>query len=145
MASLHWGGNWGYEIPPPHRRFAHALIDRAGIDLVHGHSSHHPKAVEVHRGRLILYGCGDLINDYEGISGYDEFRGDLRLLHRVSVDPSGALVAAELLPFQSHRLRLRRTEPLDTGWLATLLDESSRDFGVRARRTPAGVIELSWT
>lgn len=39
----------------------------AGIDVVHGHSSHHAKGFEVHRGRLIVYGAGDLISDYEGI------------------------------------------------------------------------------
>jgi poly-gamma-glutamate capsule biosynthesis protein CapA/YwtB (metallophosphatase superfamily) len=59
VASVHWGGNWGFVIPPAHQRFAHALIDRAGIDVIHGHSSHHPRAVEVYRDRLILYGCGD--------------------------------------------------------------------------------------
>lgn len=55
------------------RLFTRALIDDAGVDLVFGHSSHHPKALEVYNGRLILYGCGDLINDYEGIGRYDEY------------------------------------------------------------------------
>jgi poly-gamma-glutamate synthesis protein (capsule biosynthesis protein) len=64
LASIHWGGNWGYDVPDDQRRFAHGLIDEAGVDLVHGHSSHHPKGMEVHGGRLILYGCGDFINDY---------------------------------------------------------------------------------
>jgi len=26
--------------------------------------------------RLILYGCGDFIDDYEGISGYERHRDD---------------------------------------------------------------------
>ncbi len=80
IASLHWGGNWGYEIGSAERDFAHRLID-IGFDVVHGHSSHHPKAIEVYRDRLILYGCGDFLNDYEGISGYEEFRGDLSLMY----------------------------------------------------------------
>eukprot|EP00959_Pyramimonas_sp_CCMP1952_P199097 4164666-Pyramimonas_sp.AAC.1 len=25
--------------------------------------------IEVYKGKLIMYGCGDLINDYEGIRG----------------------------------------------------------------------------
>ncbi len=41
VVSIHWGSNWGYEVPPAHVQFAHRLID-GGIDLVHGHSSHHP-------------------------------------------------------------------------------------------------------
>jgi poly-gamma-glutamate capsule biosynthesis protein CapA/YwtB (metallophosphatase superfamily) len=50
-------------------RFARRLID-GGVDVIHGHSSHDLRPVEVYRGRLILYGCGDCIDDYEGISGH---------------------------------------------------------------------------
>lgn len=25
--TVHWGSNWGYDVPKEHRRFAHALID----------------------------------------------------------------------------------------------------------------------
>jgi poly-gamma-glutamate capsule biosynthesis protein CapA/YwtB (metallophosphatase superfamily) len=74
IASIHWGGNWGYDIPAPQRQFARGLIEQAGIDVVHGHSSHHPKGVEVYRERPILYGCGDLLNDYEGITDYERGR-----------------------------------------------------------------------
>ena len=80
-ASVHWGGNWGYEIPEGQSAFAHWLIDVAGADIIHGHSSHHAKAIEVYHGKLILYGCGDFIDDYEGISGYERFRDDLVLMY----------------------------------------------------------------
>jgi poly-gamma-glutamate synthesis protein (capsule biosynthesis protein) len=36
ILSIHWGSNWGYTIPKEQRAFAHALIDRAGVDIVHG-------------------------------------------------------------------------------------------------------------
>ena len=62
VASIHWGGNWGYAIPPGHRPFAHGLIDQCEVDAVHGHSSHHPLGIEVYRDRPILYGCGDFLN-----------------------------------------------------------------------------------
>jgi len=74
VASIHWGGNWGYEILSAQREFAHRLIDQALVDVVHGHSSHHPKGIEVYKGKPILFGCGDFLNDYEGISGYEDFR-----------------------------------------------------------------------
>lgn len=63
VVSVHWGANWGYEISDAQQRFAHALIDRTNVSVIHGHSSHHPKAIEVYRDRLILYGCGDFLND----------------------------------------------------------------------------------
>ena len=80
VVSIHWGQNWGYQVSGAERRFARALID-AGVDVVHGHSSHHPKPVELHRGHPILYGCGDLLNDYEGISGHEAYRPGLGALY----------------------------------------------------------------
>jgi poly-gamma-glutamate capsule biosynthesis protein CapA/YwtB (metallophosphatase superfamily) len=88
VASVHWGRNWDYAIPREQREFARRLISDAGVDVVHGHSSHHVKAIEVHSGKLILYGCGDFINDYEGIAGYEYFRGYLGLMYFASVDTS---------------------------------------------------------
>ena len=37
VMSLHWGDNWGHDIPDAHIAFAHALIDADGADLVFGH------------------------------------------------------------------------------------------------------------
>ncbi len=104
VASIHWGGNWGYEIPPKQIKFAHQLIDHAGVDLIHGHSSHHVKGIEIYRDRPIIYGCGDFINDYEGISGHEDFRDDLGLMYFATLDSStGKLVNLEMIPTQIQR------------------------------------------
>ena len=71
VASIHWGSNWGCRVPGQFRDFAHALVD-GGFDLIYGHSSHHPRGFEIYSERLILYGCGDFLNDYEGIRGFEE-------------------------------------------------------------------------
>jgi poly-gamma-glutamate capsule biosynthesis protein CapA/YwtB (metallophosphatase superfamily) len=132
VASVHWGSNWGYEIPPAHRRFAHALIDRAGIDVVHGHSSHHPKAIEVYRDRPILYGCGDFLDDYEGIGGYEEFRDDLVLMYFATVERStGHLVRLKLTPLQIRNFRLQHPSAPDRAWLRDTLGRECRRFGSR--------------
>jgi poly-gamma-glutamate synthesis protein (capsule biosynthesis protein) len=146
VASIHWGGNWGYDIPPAHRTFAHALIDRAAIDVVHGHSSHHPKAIEVYRDRPILYGCGDLVNDYEGISGYEAFRADLVLLYLPTVDAAtGALVRFELVPMRIRNLGLRRASPDERAWVARRLDRECRRFGHRVcADAPGDALALAW-
>lgn len=143
VVSLHWGSNWGYEVPREQVLFARRLVD-AGADVVHGHSSHHPRPVEVYAGRLVLYGCGDFVNDYEGIRGHDEYRPDLRLLYQVSVDPDGALLAADLVPFRSRRLRLERAGDQDVAWLCRVLDRVSRSHGSRVRPTAAGGMEVTW-
>lgn len=123
VASIHWGGNWGYDIAAQHTSFAHALIDQAGVDVIHGHSSHHPKGLEIHNGKLILYGCGDLINDYEGISGHDAYRGDLTAIYAVEVSATGRLVGLTVLPFQMRRFRLNRTTPDASDWLCRKLNQ----------------------
>jgi poly-gamma-glutamate synthesis protein (capsule biosynthesis protein) len=131
VASIHWGPNWGYAIPDEQVQFAHRLVE-GGVDIVHGHSSHHVKAFEVYRGRLILYGCGDFLTDYEGISGHEWFRGDLALMYLVQVDPQqGQLVEARLVPFQSRRFRLGRAAATDRTWLRDLLNTLGAPFGTR--------------
>jgi poly-gamma-glutamate synthesis protein (capsule biosynthesis protein) len=142
MVSVHWGGNWGYRVPSDQVRFAHQLID-GGVDLVHGHSSHHPRPIEVYRGKLILYGCGDLVDDYEGISGHEEYRDDLRLLYHARLDPvTGGLLELELVPLQARRMRLHLAKEDDIEWLRRTLDRVSRRFGVRIDRRSTDSIEM---
>jgi poly-gamma-glutamate synthesis protein (capsule biosynthesis protein) len=129
VASIHWGPNWGFDIPRSQRRFAQALVDAGAADVVHGHSSHHPKAIEIYRERLILYGCGDFLNDYEGIGGYGEFRGDLVLMYLPAFDPAGRLARLELVPLQIRGFRLRRPSAGDRAWLRRALDRECRRFG----------------
>lgn len=142
VASVHWGSNWGYEVTAEQVRFAHRLIDR-GVDVVHGHSSHHPRPVEVYRGRLILYGCGDLIDDYEGIGGSEEYRDDLRLLYFASIDPStGRLSRLAMTPMRSRRMRLQHASAADARWLAGVMQEASRPFATAIRPEADGSLAV---
>lgn len=143
VASIHWGDNWGFEIPPEQIAFAHALIDTAQVDVVHGHSSHHVKAVEVYRGHLILYGCGDLLNDYEGIRGHQSFRDDLGLLYFVQLDPeSGKLVELVMIPTRIERFQLNRTSTEEMNWLMNVLNRDGRKFKTRVAAMPDGRLRL---
>jgi poly-gamma-glutamate synthesis protein (capsule biosynthesis protein) len=143
--SIHWGGNWGYQIPPAHRHFAHRLVDEVGVDIVHGHSSHHPMAIEVYRDRPILYGCGDFINDYEGIRGYEEFRSDLVLGYFVSMNPDAAtLDSLVLTPFQLRQLRLNRATRDDRAWLSETLTREGRPLGTAVLPDQDDSLELRW-
>jgi poly-gamma-glutamate synthesis protein (capsule biosynthesis protein) len=144
IASIHWGSNWGYEIPSKQIAFAHRLIEE-GVALVHGHSSHHVKGIEVFKNRLILYGCGDFLTDYEGISGYEEFRGDLALMYFVELDSrTGQLVSARLVPMKMRRFRLERAAATDAESLSDLLNELGAPFGTRTRLNKDKSIMLEW-
>jgi poly-gamma-glutamate capsule biosynthesis protein CapA/YwtB (metallophosphatase superfamily) len=108
LVSIHWGSNWGYHVPDEQVIFSHTLIDKAGVSIIHGHSSHHPRPIEIYRDRLILYGCGDFLNDYEGIRGYERYRDDLALMYFVDLDPTGgSLQALKLVPLQLQSVATR--------------------------------------
>jgi poly-gamma-glutamate synthesis protein (capsule biosynthesis protein) len=140
VVSIHWGSNWGYDVHREQVRFARRLID-GGADLIHGHSSHHPRPVEVYRGKLVLYGCGDFIDDYEGIGGYEGFRDDLRLLCLAGVvQDTGMLDALRMLPMQASRMRLRHAGAGDSEWLTGVLERISSCFGTQVSRLPDGAL-----
>jgi poly-gamma-glutamate capsule biosynthesis protein CapA/YwtB (metallophosphatase superfamily) len=142
VVSAHWGSNWGYRVDSEQVRFAHRLID-GGVDLVHGHSSHHPRPLEVYRKKLILYGCGDLVDDYEGISGHEEYRDDLRLLYLPRLDPNtGELAELKMAPLHARQMRLHRASREDAGWLRKTLNKASRRFGSRIDLEPDGLLSL---
>jgi poly-gamma-glutamate synthesis protein (capsule biosynthesis protein) len=131
VASLHWGSNWGYDVPHAQRAFAHALVD-GGFTIVHGHSSHHAKGIELYREGLILYGCGDFINDYEGISGYEEFRGDLAVMYLPVFDGTDFhLLSIEMVPMQIRRFRLNRPSSRDATWLYQALARECAKLGTK--------------
>jgi poly-gamma-glutamate capsule biosynthesis protein CapA/YwtB (metallophosphatase superfamily) len=141
VVSLHWGPNWGYDVANKQVRFAHRLIE-GGVDVVHGHSSHHPQPIEVYQDRLILYGCGDLIDDYEGIRGYEHYRDDLRLLYLATME-RGRLTALRMVPMQAHRMRLRPASPADREWLCHILNRVSRPYGTRIAPGHNGSLDLA--
>jgi len=145
IASIHWGGNWNFGVSRDERAFAQGLIEAAGADLVHGHSSHHVKGIEVHRGKLILYGCGDFLNDYEGISGHEEYHGDLALMYFPTLDPvTGRLAGLSMTPTHTLRFRVTRAPEEGVSWLEQTLNREGRRFGTRVERGSGGTLLLRW-
>lgn len=145
VVSIHWGGNWDYSIPRRQRDFAHGLIDRAGVDVVHGHSSHHVKGIEVYKEHPILYGCGDLLSDYEGITGHEQFRGELGLMYFLSLEPTtGRLQRFEMTPTRLRKLRINRASSEEAQWLAEVLNREGRLLGTRAIQGEDLRLALQW-
>jgi poly-gamma-glutamate capsule biosynthesis protein CapA/YwtB (metallophosphatase superfamily) len=142
VVSVHWGSNWGYGVDTAQIRFAHRLIDE-GVDVVHGHSSHHPRPIEVYRGKLIMYGCGDTIDDYEGIRTFEAFRHELRLLYFASVETTGT--ALQMVPMRMRRMRLERAPDEDAEWLRVTLEAMSQRFGTRITNARDGVLKVATT
>jgi poly-gamma-glutamate synthesis protein (capsule biosynthesis protein) len=79
-----------------------------------------------------LYGCGDTVNDYEGIKGFEAYRNELRLLYFASIKPdSGKLTALRMTPLRARRMRLDHASHQDAEWLRSTLEYISRRFGTR--------------
>jgi poly-gamma-glutamate capsule biosynthesis protein CapA/YwtB (metallophosphatase superfamily) len=142
IVSIHWGANWGYEVPEAHVAAAHRLID-GGVDVIHGHSPHHPRGIEVYSGRLVLYGCGDFIDDYEGIAGHEAFRAHLVLMYVATLDATGRLLDLRMTPMRIRKMRLNRTSREEAEWLRDTITEASRGFGIRAEFAGERALRLS--
>jgi poly-gamma-glutamate capsule biosynthesis protein CapA/YwtB (metallophosphatase superfamily) len=145
LLSIHWGGNWGYNIPLSHQKLAHELIDKAGVDLIHGHSSHHPMGIEVYHNKLIIYGAGDFINDYEGIAGYEQFRDDLSLMYFPGINlENGELISLKMFPMETKKFKLRNASKPDVLWLKSVLDREGIPFGTRVAWNENHSLDLEW-
>ncbi|KAE8362866.1 hypothetical protein BDV27DRAFT_13744 [Aspergillus caelatus] len=130
--SVHWGPNYAWRPAGEIRALAQFLVDECGVDIVHGHSAHHVQGVEVYRGRLIMYGCGDFVDDY-ALNG--QFRNDLGALWRVMVAEDGrgglSLGRLEVVPTRCQRFEVEvlRIDDEDHAWVRERVGELSREFG----------------
>lgn len=143
ILSMHWGDNWGYEISDDEKYFAHKLIDFCGVDVIHGHSSHHIKGFEMYKKKLILYGCGDFINDYEGISGFEDYRSDLCLQYFLKLNPvTGNLSALEMIPGQIKKFRINRASNEDAIWILNRINRECGPFGLHLVKNDENILLL---
>ncbi|MDR2140575.1 MAG: CapA family protein [Deltaproteobacteria bacterium] len=78
------------------RRLATTLIDE-GASLIIGHGPHVPRAVEVYKGRLILYSLGNFATaagiNVKGVTG-------LAPLAQVDLAPDGRLISYKIISFR---------------------------------------------
>lgn len=135
VLSLHWGGNWGFDIDSSFKNFAHKAIDKANVDVIYGHSSHHVKGIEIYNGKVIIYGCGDFLNDYEGITGHDEYHDDLALMYFVDVNVSNGKVSGmQMVPTQTKHLRVNHAPEEGIQWLYDTMKRECKKLGVQVVR-----------
>lgn len=94
---------------------------------------------------MLLYGCGDFLNDYEGIGGYDSFRGDLALMYFPVLDPSnGNLLRLSMIPTQTRSFRIGRPRADDVTWSAQRMHRECSKLGARVVEEVDGTLTLEW-
>ncbi len=121
-------------------RFSRRCID-AGADLVLGHGPHVPRAIELYKGRLIVYSLGNFVFDYPGAERHPHAPG---YSISVTLDQRGEFRSGRI---DSYDLRRGLPEP-DEGGAAYRLIEWLTLSGCRrtSLRFPGkGAIERSST
>jgi poly-gamma-glutamate synthesis protein (capsule biosynthesis protein) len=103
-----------------------------------------PDGIEAAAGRAILYGCGDFLNECQGIPGREAFRPDLVLGYVSELGPDGRLAGLEALPFRIRGVRLERAAPEAAAWLRARPDRDGAALGTRAHPGDGGGIRPTW-
>jgi poly-gamma-glutamate capsule biosynthesis protein CapA/YwtB (metallophosphatase superfamily) len=150
--SVHWGPNYSWSPSANIQSLAHFLIDECGVDIVHGHSSHHIQGVEKYKGKLVLYGCGDFVDDYAVNS---TFRNDLGAIWQVTVAEQDrgsqnalALKRLDIFPTRIKRFQvnLLDRDDADHKWvrekLAMLCNEFDTEIKQESSETGQLVVDL---
>ena len=134
IVSAHWGPNWRYRPLPEHVAAARRFID-VGAGVVFGHSPHVVRAIELYRGKPILYGCGDFIDDY---AVHDVERNDQSGVF--VLDYEGArLQRLFVVPTMIERLQARLATDTERADILRTMRDLCRDLGTRTRETPDGM------
>jgi len=123
IISAHVGPNWG----APSRAMqalAHDLIDM-GVDLYWGHSNHTPQAIEVYKGKAILYSTGDFVDDY--MVDRDE-RNDLAFLFVLERETNG-MTRVRLYPTRIENFGVRLANKREWQFLKRTMQAKCRAFG----------------
>ena len=140
LFSVHWGPNYQWIPDPSIQKLAKWMIHE-GVDVIHGHSSHHLQGLEIIDRKdqtcgLILYGCGDFLDDY---AVEEAFRNDLSALFRLHLVVSSDEQTKKVIRLDSLSIyptrcsnfqvnRLNRDDP-DWRWIKQKLVQLSHVAG----------------
>ena len=135
VVSLHWGPNYAPKTDA-HRTFGRWLVDQ-GVDVVHGHSAHVIRGVEVYRGRPILYDTGDFVNDYSPREGY---YNDRSFLFELLVDDG--LETLRLVPSEIRDETVHLADEVARSWLHDEMRSLSGEFETAIEDVGDGTLSI---
>jgi len=134
IVSAHWGPNMVEYPSEKHIDFAHSLID-TGVDIFYGHSSHVFQGIERYKNGLILYDCGEFIDDY----AVDEFlRNDLSFLFKVKI--KNKIKELELIPIIIKNFQVNKAKGKEAKEINEMMKKRSRIFKTKFIEKNKGLI-----
>lgn len=135
VVSAHWGPNWGYTPPPEHVEAAHWFVDR-GADIVFGHSPHVYRGVALHRGKPILFSCGDYLDDY---AVDDVERNDEAFVWRLEFEDR-RLCRLSLIPTVIRAFQARLAQGADRVRIVQRMRALCAALRTETAETPEGIV-----
>jgi len=93
-----------------------------GVDVIHGHSSHHIQGVQIIERKnqtrgLILYGCGDFVDDY---AIDEQYRNDLSGIFRLNLSSDNRksirLHSLSVFPTRCSNFQVNQLPQEDPDW-----------------------------
>jgi poly-gamma-glutamate synthesis protein (capsule biosynthesis protein) len=133
VVSAHWGPNWGRRPLPEHREAARRLA-RAGARVVWGHSAHIVRGVEFVEGCVVMYSCGDFVDDY----AVDEVeRNDWSFAFLL--EWRNGRVEVELVPTVIRHFRAERAQGWEREALLQRMRQLCEELGTSVETTDRGL------
>ena len=109
---------------------------------------HEPSVRDARRYRDLCrssYGCGDLIDDDEGIAGHGRYRSDLGIMYFPTLEvTTGRLVGLAIVPMQMRSFQLCHVDEEGVNWLRDTLCRVSHGFGCSVGIQQPNVLSLRW-
>ncbi len=134
IVSAHWGPNWGLAPPLAHRAAAQRLLE-AGAGVVYGHSAHVVRGAAWGKDGLVLYSCGDFVDDY----AVDPVqRNDWSFVFLLDVR-GGRVEGVRLVPTVIRDCQARLARGAERDAIVRRMQRLCADLGTETRCTPDGL------
>jgi poly-gamma-glutamate synthesis protein (capsule biosynthesis protein) len=134
VVSYHWGPNLRTSPPRHFRDFARRVIE-LGADVFHGHSAHLFQGVELHRGGVILFDTGNILDDLWIFPG---IRTDNSLIFNVEFQ-NGRFKRLQTVPVVQDRTSVRLAKGEDFETIRAQMIRRCLPFSTHATRCADGL------
>lgn len=132
VLSLHAGPNWVREPSAELKELAHRAV-AAGFRIVFGHGAHVFQGVEMHRGCPIIYGTGNLVDDFYVDPGW---RNDRQVLVELVLS-ARHVEAVRFHPVVIDNMQVRPAQRAEAEIIAGEMQERCLPLGTRVRHGDA--------
>jgi poly-gamma-glutamate synthesis protein (capsule biosynthesis protein) len=127
IVSSHVGPHFRERPSQAYVNFAHKIID-LGADIYWGHSNHMPQGIEIYKKKVILYDCGDFVDDY-AVDPY--YRNDLSFIFLVNLKGE-SVSSIELVPIKISDMKACTAPPWDADFIIKRMIGQCKELGTSA-------------